>query len=122
MIGPATHDEQVKINLKHDQNVVRSARLRLDGDRAIAYELTSVPVDRLPRSARSRSLHDVHELAALNLLVLGKATERMTRVAPDVVVARHLRIPIGQRVTCLDRIIESDLGLVMEWRLSYVAR
>jgi len=118
--GLATHDEQVRLNLRYDECVARSARLRLEDGRAIAYELTSIPLSRVQKPQNSCALSDLKELAAINGLVLGRATERMTRVPADPIVARHLGLPVCQRVMRLDRTVETDAGLPIEWRLSFV--
>jgi DNA-binding GntR family transcriptional regulator len=117
--GTPTHNEQVMLELGPDQHVVRGARLRLHDDQILAYELVSVPVDLLPKTNGTSALLDIHELAAANRLTLGQATERLSQVAADRIIAKYLNVAQGSTINMLDRIIPLDTGAPIEWRVAF---
>jgi GntR family transcriptional regulator len=118
--GIPTHNEQVMLILEPDQHVVRGARLRFHDDQILAYELVVVPVALLPKTNGTSALLDIHQLAAANRLMLGQATEQLSQVAADRVIAKHLNVPQGSAVNMLDRMIPLDTGERIEWRIALV--
>jgi DNA-binding GntR family transcriptional regulator len=118
--GMATHNEQVMLQLEPHEHVVRAARLRLDDDRPISYELVSVPVALLPKTNGTSADFDIHQLAAANRIKLGPATERTSQVAADRLLAKHLGIAFGSAVNMFDRLILTDVGQPIEWRIAFV--
>jgi DNA-binding GntR family transcriptional regulator len=108
------------LDLETDNHVIRGARLRLHDDQVLAYELVCVPVDLLPKTNGTSALLDIHQLAAANRLVLGQATERLSQVAADRIIAQHLNVAKGSTVNMLDRIIPLDTGAPIEWRIAFV--
>ena len=108
------------LNLETEDHVIRGARLRIRDDTVVAYELVCVPVDLLPRTNGTSALLDIHALAAANRLALGEATERISQVAADRVIADHLDVARGSRINMLDRIIVLRTGVPIEWRIAFV--
>ena len=115
-----THNEQVMLDLEQDKHVIRAARLRLDDDKVLAYELVSVPVELLPKTNGTSALQDIQQLAAANRLKLGQATERTSQVAADRIFAKHLGVARGSTVNMFDRIMLLDSGRPIEWRIAFV--
>lgn len=72
---------------------------------------------RLPVGQGSNST-DVAALAAKKRIILGVATEIITWVPADDVVARHLDLRCGTKVIELDRIILNDKRVSIEWRVA----
>lgn len=118
--GIPTHNEQVMLDLQPDKHVVRAARLRLQDDEVLAYELVSVPVALLPKANGRSTLQDIQQLAATGWVKLGQATERASQVAADRILAKYLGVPQGSPIAMLDRLILTDLGLPIEWRIAFL--
>jgi DNA-binding GntR family transcriptional regulator len=118
--GMPTHNEQVMLDLEQDKHVIRAARLRLDDDKVLAYELVSVPVELLPKTNGTSALQDIQQLAATNRLNLGHASERTSQVAADRILAKHLGVAMGSTVNMFDRIMHLDTGQPIEWRIAFV--
>lgn len=118
--GTPTHNEQVMLQLEPHEAVIRAARLRLNDDRPISYELVSAPVALLPRAKGTFAHFDIHQLAAANRIRLGHTTERASQVAADRLLAKHLGIPLGSVVNMFDRLILTDVGQPIEWRIAFV--
>jgi DNA-binding GntR family transcriptional regulator len=108
------------LDLETQNYVVRGARLRLHDDEVLAYELVCVPVDLLPKTDGTSALLDIHQLAAANRLTLGQATERLSQVAADRIIAKHLNVAQGSTVNMLDRMIFLNTGEPIEWRIAFV--
>jgi DNA-binding GntR family transcriptional regulator len=94
--------------------------LRLHDDQVLAYDLVCVPVDLLPKTNGASALLDIHQLAAANRLMLGQATEWLSQVAADRIIAEHLNVAWGSTVNMLARIISLDTGAPIEWRIAFV--
>ena len=118
--GIPTHNEQVMLDLETDKHVIRAARLRLDNDEVLAYELVSVPVELLPTTNGTTALQDIQQLSAASRLKLGRATERMSQVAADRILAKYLGVARGSTVNMFDRIMLVDTGRPIEWRIAFV--
>ena len=114
----ATHDEQLWRRLQSREKVIRAANLRANANGPVSYALVSVPVDRLPRTNGSSDVRDIHELAAINRIELGQATERAATVGSDRIVAEHLGIQEGDRITRTERLILTKQGEPIEWKVT----
>jgi len=94
------HNERVILDLETENHVIRGARLRIRDGEVIAYELACVPIDLLPETDGTSAFVDIHALAAANLLALGEATERLSQVAADRIIAKHPALHAGAPSTC----------------------
>jgi DNA-binding GntR family transcriptional regulator len=117
--GIPTHNEQVMLDLEAGEHIIRAARLRLDDDEVLAYELVSVPVDLLPTTNGTSALQDIQQLSAANRLKLGQATERASQVAADRILAKYLGVARGDTIDMFDRIMLLDTGRPIEWRIAF---
>lgn len=117
--GVPTHSEQLWLHLKSHEYVVRAARQRFQDEKPTTYELVSVPIQRLPKSSGSSDLLDIRTLAKTNSMTLGQATDKLTTVAADRIVAEHLQIVTGDPVQRAERLLLTDQGLPIEWRILY---
>ena len=120
--GTVSRVEQTKLRLPQLQApVLRARRVRFDYDnQPIAVEDVVLPLIRFPGlTASDGDLPDIIELARQQRLRLGRATERISTVPANGEVARHLRIALGADVVKLDRVIETDDGVPIEWRVSF---
>ena len=108
------------LRLEPHEHVIPAAQLRLADDGTISYELLSVPAAMLPRTNGTSSLFDIHQLAAANRIRLGKTKETVSQAAADSVLAKHLGISVGSVVNMLDRLILTDAGQPIEWRIAFV--
>jgi GntR family transcriptional regulator, N-acetylglucosamine utilization regulator len=118
--GTPTHNEQVLLELQPNQYVLRAARLRVDHDEVLAYELVSIPVALLPQTDETSALLDIHQSAIASRLKLGRARETLSRVSADRLIAKHLSVPRGAAVNMLDRSIFLQTGQPIEWRIAFV--
>ena len=118
--GMPTHSEQLWLALKSHEFVARAARLGFQDGKPATYDLVSVPIHRLPNTDASSDLLDIHTLAKADRIILGQATEKLARVVADRIVAEHLQIVTGAPVLRTERLVHTDQGLPVEWRIRYV--
>lgn len=118
--GTATHNEQLWLQLKSHEYVVRSARQRIEDGKPTTYELVSLPLQRLPKWDSSSDQIDIRTLAQENGIILGQASENLTTVDADRIVAQHLQIEPGDHVLRAERVLLTDQGVPIEWRILYV--
>jgi DNA-binding GntR family transcriptional regulator len=117
--GIPTHEEQLWLQLNLHEPVVRAARQLIASGKPTTYELVSVPISRFPKTDSSSDLVDISVLAKLNGIVLGQATEKHATVPADRIIAQHLQIAAGDRVLRAERVVLTDKGLPIEWRILY---
>lgn len=118
--GIATHKEQLWLQLKSHEYVARAATQKIEAGKPATYELVSLPIQRLPKAQDSLELRDIRTLAKTNGITLGQATEKLTTVAADRIVAEHLEIVSGDPVLRAERLLLTDQGLPIEWRILYL--
>jgi DNA-binding GntR family transcriptional regulator len=118
--GMPTRNEQTMLELAPDEHVIRAARLRLDDDVPLSYELVSVPAALLPTTNGTSALFDIQQLATANRIRLGQATETVSQVAAGRVLAKRLGIPVGSVLHKLDRLVRTLTGSPIEWRIAFV--
>ncbi len=118
--GIPTHDEQAKLRLEPREHVLRVARLRRYDGRPVAYEMATLPLAMVPKW-HGVPLCEVHELAAAHGVTLGCAHETAAGTTADTAVAGQLGIPVGSAVTVLERLVLTDSGVPVEWRVAFVA-
>jgi DNA-binding GntR family transcriptional regulator len=87
---------------------------------SIAYEASSMPLALLPNGHGAASPCEIGDLTAANGVRLGRAHEVAVTSTADTAVAKLLEIAAGSGVTVLDRLVHTDAGQPIEWRVSYV--
>jgi DNA-binding GntR family transcriptional regulator len=115
-----THDEQLRLDVEPDQDVIRAARLRADDSGNFAYELVSVAACRLPLTDKTAELVEIRALATANKLILGQAVERLTHITADRIVAKHLQVAESQALLRCERIVSLQSGEAIEWLISFM--
>ena len=115
----ANEIERPKLALNAPEaRVLRMTRVRYDAPGCpIALEEVVLPVDRFPGLIADVS--DITELAQCYGLSLGRASEHVSIVPATKDVALHLEIAAGANVLKLDRVVETDDGVPIEWRVAF---
>jgi DNA-binding GntR family transcriptional regulator len=121
--GVADAIEQDRLDLAAGDAVVRVTRVRSEGCRPTAYELAVLPLGRFPGlDSDSEIKQDVLALASAHGLALGRATEHLDVVSPTTEVAEHLGIGLDETVVKLDRLMRSEHGQPIEWRIAFLLK
>jgi DNA-binding GntR family transcriptional regulator len=114
-----THEEQLRLRMSPPHRVNRAAIHREIDEGVSTYELLAVAFHRLP-SEKSSEFLDAAELASSGRVKLSKATEQVTIVPADRIVATYLQIPDSSRVLKLDRVLFAINSEPVEWRVAFV--
>lgn len=119
--GTANATERKHLQLSASDQVVRVLRMRRHDHRALSYELAVLPLRLFPDlPPDSEIASDIFGLARSHGFVLGAATERVRTVKASRDVAAHLGMTEGGRVMKLDRVVSTNDGLPVEWRIAYI--
>jgi DNA-binding GntR family transcriptional regulator len=108
---------KLALNAPHAR-VLRATRIQYDASGCpLAREDVVLPLDRFP--GLTADVSDITALAQCYGLSLGRASERVAIVPASRGVAMHLGITVGTNVLKLDRVVETDDGAPVEWRVAY---
>ena len=118
--GIPTHHERAKLRLRPHEHVLRVTRLRRCGARPIAYEVSSIRLALVPNGYGAPAPCEIQDLAAANGVTLGRAHEVAATSSADTAIAKQLGVAARSAVTVLDRLVHTDTGLPIEWRMSYI--
>jgi len=121
-VGTASVSERTNLVLGDLQaTVLRVTRLRHDDQgRPIVLEKVVLPLDRFPGLVPNGDhTSDIVKLAQRYGFSPGRATERVSNVPATSEIASHLEIAHGADVMRLDRVIRTNDGAPIEWRVAY---
>jgi len=111
--------EQKRLQLAPTETVLHVVRLRGDQGRPLMYEEASVALSRLPgfdaADAGSRHLLAVAQKCGVHL-ASAEEEVRLTQAPPTV--ATHLGLEPGTALLQLDRVVVTDEGQPVEWRVA----
>ncbi|MDQ2822917.1 MAG: GntR family transcriptional regulator [Pseudomonadota bacterium] len=113
----ATTDEQLALGLAHNSRVARLERLRLADDVAMAYEVTVIPSNILPRPQDVTSSLYAHLDRSGHMPV--RATQHIRAMNAPALLAERLGVPEGRAVLFITRTGYLASGVAVELTHSY---
>ena len=116
-ITPATTEEQLSLGISANATVARLERLRLADDVVMAYEVSVLPSNVLPKpTVVEGSLYQ--HLESIRLVPV-RALQHIRALNANGKLAERLGIPDGQAVLFISRLGYLESGIAVEWTLSY---
>lgn len=113
-----TEDERKRLQMRPDETVFRTQRLRKHDGRPFMFEEARVAISQLT-GFETGDVEDcsIVALAQRHGVHLAQASERLSMAAATPEVAKLLRIEPGKMLLKLDRLIVSTAGRPVEWRM-----
>jgi GntR family transcriptional regulator len=115
--GPASQEVAARLGIRPGEEVLTVDRVRFNSNRPFLSESCVLPVRHFPSLPDDIGSYRLSALAQTNCLIVGRAEEA---VAADVATAADsadLDMPEGTPILAIDRVIFSDRGDVLEWRV-----
>lgn len=113
----ATKEEAEKLELPEGAEVYRVERLSMHQGAPFLAERCVLPVSKFPK-LRPHVGYSLSSLAQHNSILVGHAVELVRPVAATAAEARDLDISVGTPLLALDRVVFSERGEPIEWRLA----
>lgn len=110
-----------KLGIAIGEAVILTERVRLHNGRPFLTEICKLPARLFPIVPEDLSTYRISLLAQHNAIIVGHGEELVTACAATASDAKDLDVPEGAPLLGLDRLIYSDRGDVLEWRVGRAA-
>jgi GntR family transcriptional regulator len=118
-VGLASGPEAAHLAVDQSVQVFRIQRLRLFQGRPFMLEQSCLPASLFPDlETRVGPPYQVCDVAAAYGIALARAEERTLEIVADEAVAERLEVAEGSPVLLLDRVVYSEDGNPIEWRVA----
>jgi len=118
MRSEATSREAARLGGKAGDDLIRVDRCREHGGRIFMVETCWLPARFYPKLPDNVSDYEVRALAQSNSLLCVRAEKRVNAVAAAADDAELLGVAVGAPIIELDRVVFSERGQALEWRLA----
>lgn len=107
-----------RLGLNVDDEVIEMERKHYHGNRPFLTEVSRFPAHIFKVLPEDSANYSVSVLAQRNGIFIGYAEETVTAVSASESDARDLEIPEMTPVISLDRVLYSDRGEILQWRVA----
>ncbi|WP_295557169.1 GntR family transcriptional regulator [uncultured Hyphomicrobium sp.] len=114
----ANEEVASRLGLKINDEVIEMERVHFHGQKPFLTEIARFPAHLFKTLPEDITRYRISVLAQHNGIIVGYAEEVVTAAPASATDAIDLEVPEKTPLICLDRIVYSDRGEPLEWRLA----
>lgn len=116
--GGATPEEAARLRIPDDSKVLRVNRVRTYHNHAFAWDACVLPAATFSALPADLGKYRITALAQANRVLLSKAEETVRADLASARDAELLSVVVGKPILVLDRVVLTNAGRVVEWRVA----